>query len=242
MKSIQVLIYLCLISGFFACETTQKNENSDDNVGGQAVVMNEDIKVQKSVAMEDANFLATWDAIIPKPGSKAPDFTLFSKEGQVFNLYEELKGGKPVLLVNGSYTCDLAQSSLQNLNQLFSKYSDKINFNLIYTVEAHPFDAVSPYSMDNKIWVKEQNQLNNIESKKPVKYSDRVKNAFLWDEKFNILPRILIDSPENTFWTTYGQSPNMVLLIKPNGEVYYRQMVFSGELLELKLIEFLGLG
>jgi hypothetical protein len=244
MKPKQILscFLFFAIAMFFACESPDTKKLVVEKSDVQGPDMEQKIKVQKSVAMHDRNFLATWDSLIPGPGDKAPDFTIHTKEGKPFNLYEELEAGKPILLVNGSYTCDLTQNSLPFINQFSEKYGDKISINLIYTVESHPIDAASPYSMDDKIWVKKQNEINNIESKQPVVYQDRVNNAFLWQKKFNIAPRILVDSPENTYWTTYGQSPNMVLLIKPNGEVYYRQIVFSGELLEMKIKELVDLG
>ncbi len=49
------------------------------------------IVFRKSAAMEDENFMMRWKFLVKQAGEKAPDFTIRYLNGDLFNLYKELK-------------------------------------------------------------------------------------------------------------------------------------------------------
>ncbi len=72
----------------------------------------------------------------PKVGDKAPDFTLKTPDGR------EIKGSalwreKPLLLVTGSHTCPVYRRMATPLEKLAAEFRERVNFVLLYTVEAH---------------------------------------------------------------------------------------------------------
>jgi hypothetical protein len=150
-------------------------------------------------------------------GHKVNDFTLYDKDGVGYNLEDKLLEGKAVFIMTGSYTCPVFRNAINELNQLIQSYSNDINFLVAYTVEAHPDIDYSPYS--DTVWTTTQNINEGILHEQPETYGERVTvvNALL--QQFTINCPVLIDSPCNEFWTTFGEAPNRAYLIDTNGVV-----------------------
>src|SRR5688500_9836539 len=51
-------------------------------------------------------------------GDTAYDFTLYNLNGDSLNLKDALSKGRPVLLVNGSYTCPVYRRKVQDINDV----------------------------------------------------------------------------------------------------------------------------
>src|SRR5690606_10841513 len=87
-------------------------------------------------------------------GSLAPQCRGPLLEGGEFDL-ASLRGKKSVLVVFGSYACPPCVTNINratpNLNGLYEKHRDAIEFVYVYTREAHPGQLITPHvSMDEK--------------------------------------------------------------------------------------------
>ncbi|QHV97337.1 deiodinase-like protein [Spirosoma endbachense] len=172
------------------------------------------------------NNYKNFDKIGYKKGDKILDFTLFSLDGIRFNFSEILKINKPILLISGSYTCDITRRNMVDINSIAAKYKNFVDVYFIYTIDAHPSDTAGPYSKDNRLQLTSENIKEHIDAKQPKTYGERKLLARLLQQKSYVIPPILIDNPANSFWLSFGQSPNTAYLIKPNGTVYFRQTWF----------------
>ncbi len=199
------------------------------------------IVFKKSAAMQDDNFMMRWKFLVKKRGDKAPDFTIRYLNGKPFNLYEELQKGKPVLLVNGSYTCDISRGHIGEIADITHKYKKKLRVYIIHTIEAHPSDAPSPYSVSNKIWPSRLNVRDGIEAKSPKTYRERRELTSKWIEVLHIEPKVLVDSADNLFWNRYGQAPNMAFLISPEGKISASQIFFEEKPMEKEIDKLLDM-
>ncbi|WP_394750572.1 TlpA family protein disulfide reductase [Spongiimicrobium salis] len=226
-----ILIFFIATLALVQCTTSKKDISrpTDSDL----------LHFQVSEAVKQSDYFGIWDSIMPKKGILAPDFTIHSVEGDIFNLSEQLKKGRPILLVNGSYTCDLSRRSLPKIDALYQKYGSKIDIFIIYTMEAHPMNHPSPYSRENSIWIRSENLRDSIAAKKPETYGERKTLSRQWKEKFKIQPKILLDNPENDYWTLYGQAPNMVYLINSEGIIIERQINFHRKKIEDKMKDLL---
>jgi hypothetical protein len=173
----------------------------------------------------------SWDSLGYKKGQHVPNFILYTADGIPFRLDHELEKGKPIVLINGSYTCDVSRANLPAIKAITNKYKDTLNIVVVYTIEAHPADTASPYSYE-KEWQAPDNIRDSISANQPNTYGERVALAQQWQEENQIIVPILIDSPDNVYWHFFGQAPNMAYLIEPGGTVYYKQSWFREEELE----------
>lgn len=175
-----------------------------------------------------------WDYIGLGKGEKVPDFILFSQDRKPFHLYEELKRGKPIMLINASFTCDVSRGNLPAIKNIINNHKE-LRCYMVYTVEPHPADAPSPYSPTGEVWIAENNIRDSVEANQPATYAERVELSKLWKERYDIEPEVLVDSPENLYWTTFGQAPNMTYIIEPDATVFYKQSWFKEDALEEKI-------
>ena len=67
----------------------------------------------------------------------APEFTLPDALDQHLVRLADFRGKKPVLLMFGSFGCDVFCGQLPRLNKLHQAYKDRIQFLFIYITEAH---------------------------------------------------------------------------------------------------------
>ncbi|QMW00174.1 hypothetical protein [Spirosoma foliorum] len=148
---------------------------------------------------------------------------MYSPEGKKFTLSEVLAIKKPLLLISGSYTCDISRHNIADINALAGKYKDKVSIYMVYTIDAHPSDVASPYSKNNKIEIAPANVREHVEAQQPKTYGERKSLAKKWQQQNYILAPVLVDNPTNDFWLSFGQAPNMAYLIDPNGTVYFKQ-------------------
>jgi len=160
-------------------------------------------------------------------GDKIPDLSLFTPDGLAFSVKEALATGKPLILISGSYTCDISRSNIPDANMLGAKYNEHVNIFHVYTVDAHPTDKACPYSPDKQMRLPTANMTNNIQAKQPKSYGERRELAKKWQDENGIVIPVLVDKPGNDYWMTFGQAPNTAYLIAPDGEVYYKQVWFK---------------
>jgi hypothetical protein len=78
------------------------------------------------------------------PGTPAPDFSLRALADQRSVRLSDYRGKKPVVLVFGSFGCDVFCSQLARLAKLYDRYKDRAQFLLIYVAEGPHADPLPP--------------------------------------------------------------------------------------------------
>lgn len=184
--------------------------------------------------------LGGWDGLGYQPGDIVDDFVLYSEDGNQFRLSEELAKGKPLLLTGASYTCDVSRRTFPAIRNLRKKFGDDVSFFVVYTTEAHPSDIASPYSPDQSIWIAEANERDGVEAEQPKTYKERVELSRIFKSRNYVPQTVLVDTPNNYFWSRYGQAPNMMYIILPDRRVYFKQTWFEEKETERQLIELLS--
>jgi len=160
----------------------------------------------------------------PEPGASAPEFTLKTTEGRFVSL-QDLRARNPVVLVTGSYSCPAFRQSSRAIGELHSRYSDRITFLILYTVEAHPKGSQSPYSTGRKQAIK-LNCHDGILVTQPQKYKERVQLAAQCRDALSLDVVMAIDHMDNQVWEAYGSAPNAAYLIERDGRVLVRHALF----------------
>jgi hypothetical protein len=181
-----------------------------------------------------------WSKLGFHRGDHVPNFTLYDQDDKKFSLSDQLKLGKPVVLISASYTCDVTRSNIPAIKLLSSKYGTKFRFFIVYVIEPHPMDVPSPYSGDRKIWIALDNIRDHVAASQPKIYQQRVDLSKKWKAEYDINLPILIDNSDNYFWSNFGEAPNMVYVISPNDTVYYKQAWFNKSALDGKLQALAG--
>jgi hypothetical protein len=176
----------------------------------------------------------------PRPGEAAPDFRLRRPDGGTIQA-SELWAKKPVLLMTGSYSCPIFRESTESRRALREKYADRIEFVIVYVIEAHPAGEMSPYSMPgDKGFTGAENKRDGISVRKPATYAERISSARRCKDALKVKSIIAVDTLENSVWTAYGSSPNCAYLIGTDGKVIAQQGIFYAEDLEPVIKKLLG--
>ena len=76
-----------------------------------------------------------------RAGDLFPSSRLFTANGNQTTI-EDLASGKPVLLIFGSLTCPMTASAMPALNELYRKFSERVEFVIINVREAHPGEFI----------------------------------------------------------------------------------------------------
>lgn len=160
----------------------------------------------------------------PVVGSPAPEFSLRDLAGREIQL-SSFKKKKPVVLVTGSYSCPIFRERLAGLERLYDRYRPQAAFFVLYTIEAHPKGAPSPYA--DREWVTSENERDRILLRQPSSYEERVSTATQCRVALGSDVPILVDEMDDAVWTQYGSAPNAAYLIGSNGKVRVRQGWFD---------------
>ncbi|MBD2699873.1 hypothetical protein IC229_04450 [Spirosoma sp. BT702] len=221
MKLISYLFSLLLVATLCSCQTSYNVSR------GNSQLPKDEATVNLPVSEGIKNNYRDFEKLGYQKGAKISDLTLYSPDGVKFNTSEILAKGKPLLLISGSYTCDISRHNLLDVNALTARYKDKASIYLIYTIDAHPSDVASPYSQTNQVSLAKDNIREHIEAKQAKTYGERKTLAQKWKQQNNILAPVVVDKPTNDFWLAYGQAPNMAYFIEPDGTVFYKQAWFK---------------
>jgi hypothetical protein len=152
------------------------------------------------------------------------EFKLYSLNGDSMLLSDLLNTGKPLLIVNGNYTCPVFRNKVPLINQLSTTYAGLINIIIVYTVEAHPTD-ISPYFGFVNVGTANTNE--GILFPQPTTYLERLNIVDTMLTNMTINVPVFIDGPCNNFWSVYGPVPNNAYLIKPDGIIFAKHGWFD---------------
>jgi hypothetical protein len=147
-------------------------------------------------------------------GDRAVDFTLSDVDGTEHTL-SALLATKPVLLVQGSWTCPRFQERRPGLETLQDKYGDDVHVVIVYNIEAHPPDGV-PTPYHGKPRPREYS-----DKQQPKTLKERIDNARPVAEASDAL--VLVDDlgpgRNNPVWCTYGTCASCSWLIDQQGNI-----------------------
>lgn len=159
-------------------------------------------------------------------GDLAADFTLYDFEGNPINLYEELQGDKPVVLVSGSISCLRFRNSYDpNLNsqEYFSirnfldDYEQYFNWIYVYGIEAHPTDGNCPSNCPPTTST-DTTTLQHPD----YHYRRWAVNTWLNSPEHEFNQNMFADNPDNAVYNTFFQRPFGVVVMNCDATVAMR--------------------
>jgi len=181
----------------------------------------------------------SWDDLGYQVGDIVADFLLYAENGKQFRLSDELMKGRPVVFSGASYTCDISRGNFPAVRNLWKKFGNDVAFYVVYTTEAHPADVPSPYSPNGRVWIAPANERDKIEENQPKTYKERTELSRIFKSRNHVPLEVLVDSPDNYFWKKFGQAPNMLYVILPDGKVFFKQTWFEENEADIRLSELL---
>ena len=101
-----------------------------------------------------------------------------------------------------------------------------MSFIIIYSIEAHPSGAVSPYS-DNEWTGRFSKDAAGNPVGQPETYQNRLALAQQTVVESGISVPVLVDQIDNPVWCTYGPAPNNAYLIGTDGRVVFKQQWYD---------------
>jgi hypothetical protein len=147
-------------------------------------------------------------------GDRAVDFTLRDTRGREVQLAELLKD-KPVLLVQGSWTCPRFQEERAGLEQTMKRFRNELQVVHVYNIEAHPAgNDPGPYKG-------RPSPKSFSDRKQPRTYDERLRNArdVARDTSMPVVVDALEKTGANPIWCTYGTCASCSWLIRQDGMV-----------------------
>jgi peroxiredoxin len=160
-----------------------------------------------------------WSA--PQVGAPAPLFELQAIDGTRVRL-QDLLGDKPTVLQLGSHSCPVYRYRRFGMAALHEKYKDRVNFLIVYTLEAHPAGAKSPYA-DGE-WLTWWNRFGGVRIPQSASSEARRAQARLSHEVLRIAYPMAADGMDNRVWKAYGAASSPAFVIDRNGHVALRQV------------------
>ncbi len=220
MKRIYLMVVLIIISIMVnGCKSTRVSDNqskSPPKKAAKSVAKKERQNKVKFSKVELTEKLQMPDTVkrlntAYKTGDTVSDFKLKDIEGDEISLYKLLKE-KPVMLEFGSYTCPVFRQSVPRTETIYKKYKDKINFLLVYVIEAHPAASKSPYRGDEWTMMYSEDKKGNP-VKQPQTYEERNNLALKCIKDAKLTIPVVVDKMDNTVWEKFGPAPNLAYFI-----------------------------
>lgn len=140
----------------------------------------------------------------PLAGEKAPDFTLPTTKGDTLTL-SQLLGIGPVVVEFGNYTCPTSRNNSQGLEQLRTKWGERVSFIVVYAHESNAGEG----------------QFADI--KQPTTQAERDALAKRFAAEFRPTTPVLVDAIGNKTWNAYGSPLNATFIVKRDGTVFYKE-------------------
>jgi hypothetical protein len=133
-----------------------------------------------------------------KPGDAFPTKELSDTDGGVSYLGGDRQ--RPLLLVTGSITCPMTESSMPVIDGLYREFGDQIDFTLLATREAHPGENF-PQPHDQEV---------------------KISRARALEEHHDVPYTVAVDDIEGTVHQLFDGKPNTAYLLDSTGIVIFR--------------------
>ena len=159
-------------------------------------------------------------------GDTVFDFTVYDFDGNPLNLYTELSGEKPVVLINGSVSCLRFRGTFEPDNNgqqyvaarnYLEEHINDYNWIFIYGVEAHPTDGNCPSNCPPTV-------SNDTTVVQPPFYVDRRWAVRGWEDspEHDFPFTMYADNPNNAVYNNFFQRPFGLVAINCDGTVAMR--------------------
>jgi len=148
-------------------------------------------------------------------GQDAPDFDLAMRDGSSRVRLSALRGGRPVVLIFGSYTCPPFRREMPEVRKVYADYKARAAFYFVYIEEAHAHD----------VWPLVSNAKENIVFGRARDAGERVSVAGLCEKELRVEFPILVDDMQNGAAEAYTAWPTRMYVVDGNGKVAYKSRV-----------------
>ena len=145
-------------------------------------------------------------------GQAAPDFDLATRDGSSRVRLSSLRGGPPVVLVFGSYTCPPFRREMPAVRKVYGEYKERAAFYFVYIEEAHAHD----------VWPLVSNAKANIVFGTARDAGERVGVAGLCAKELKVEFPILVDDMQNGAADLYTAWPTRMYVVDANGKIAYK--------------------
>jgi hypothetical protein len=135
----------------------------------------------------------------PGPGDRVPDFDLQAIDGGRFRS-DDLADAGATLLVFGSYTCPVTESSAAGLRSLHAQFGDRIRFVMVNVREAHPGEHVP----------------------QPHEASEKEEHARVLRDHHEFPFEVAVGEIDGTLHRALGPKPNSAYLLGADGSILFR--------------------
>ncbi|OUS26862.1 hypothetical protein A9Q99_16740 [Gammaproteobacteria bacterium 45_16_T64] len=163
------------------------------------------------------------DVDAPKVGDSAPNFSLPSSNGSSSYSLDEIRSDKLTVLFLGANSCPVFSAGMEDMNRLYSKYNEQVNFLGVYVSEPHAVDEW-PLARTHMLKFITSSSAHPvaIDLKQQATFADRhwaasrFKNTLL-----NKNIPLLVDRMDNAINNTWVGRPARLYLISQSGEILY---------------------
>ena len=169
---------------------------------------------------EAGESLSHYDSMAPVQSEPAPDFELTDIDGNSVRL-ADLVGEKPLVIQLGSYSCPVFRYRRFDVQELQRDYTGRVDFVVVYTQEAHPYDAINPY--EDRVWNPVINKVAGVNVPEHKSAEERRHQASLAHEAMELRSRFLVDAMDNRVWKQYGAAPSAAYVVDVHGIIRLRQ-------------------
>lgn len=163
----------------------------------------------------------------PKIGESIPYFKLFGLNNDSLDMVMELKKGKHILLINGSYTCPFFRRATHFFDSI-AENNKNVSCFIIYSIEAHPdYPYTCPYT--NEAWELKQNVNEDIYIKQPRNYGERKQAARTMIARTGVKIPVFMDGTGNQWLQSFGTMADMAYIISPKGKVRFKYLNYKNQ-------------
>lgn len=148
-------------------------------------------------------------------GQEAPDFELATRDGASKVRLSSLRGGRPVVLLFGSYTCPPFRSEMPAVLKVRQEYRDRADFYFVYIEEAHAHD----------VWPLASNARAQVDYGTAKDSAERSSVAQACTTALKIDFPTLVDDMTNGVARTYSAWPTRMYVIDPAGRIAFKSRV-----------------
>ncbi|MEX2499174.1 MAG: deiodinase-like protein [Wenzhouxiangellaceae bacterium] len=169
---------------------------------------------------EAGDDLAHFEDRAPHPGQPAPNMTVRKLDGSEVDLVE-LFGNRPVVLQLGSHSCPVYRYRRFDMAKLQDAYRDRVDFVVVYTTEAHPDGAPSPYRDEE--WLTFFNWITNTRVPQTGNIDERIDQAAWSTRELERSDLVVVDEMDDLAWRAYGAAPSAAFVVDSQGNVVLSQ-------------------
>ncbi len=147
----------------------------------------------------------------PRLNDLAPDFSLASLNGDKKVSLNDFKGKTPVVLVFGSYSCPNLRASSAVLENLYSRYGQRVPFLFVYIREAHTGQS----------WESTRNVREGVAVSGAVTLAQKQEHAAMCSRKLHLDFPAAVDGLDGAVETAYAAWPSRAVILGMDGRLVY---------------------